>query len=156
MRIIALVITSLFLATSAMAQSIAPRDGWAIFASSKTYTQLIADVKKAAKSHGLVVVTQAGPTGAAKQRGIIIPGNRVIGLFNNDYAVRVLNLSVVAMIEAPIRIYVTEEADGTATLSYKTPSHVFAPYAQDGGEDLARIAAELDATFAAIAQDAAQ
>ena len=32
-----------------------------------------------------------------------------------------------AMIEAPIRLYVTENLDGTATPSYKTPTTVYAP-----------------------------
>jgi uncharacterized protein (DUF302 family) len=115
---------------------------------------LVADTKTAVKENGLIVVTQAGPTKAAAARGIIIPGNLVIGAFNNDYAVRVLETSVNAMIEAPIRFYVTENADGTATLSYKTPSHVFAPYAQQGGEPLQEIAAELDEKFQAVAESA--
>jgi uncharacterized protein (DUF302 family) len=46
----------------------------------------------------------------------------------------VLGASVAAGIEAPIRIYVTENQDGTATLSYKKPSAVFAPYADEGGD----------------------
>jgi uncharacterized protein (DUF302 family) len=58
------------------------------------------------------------------------------------------------MIEAPIRMYVTENEDGTATLSYKTPTTVLAPYADDGGAALADIAVELDAVFASIASDA--
>ena len=101
------------------------------------------------------VVTQAGPTGAAKARGITIPGNRVIGLFNNVFAVNILNLSTAAMIEAPIRMYVTENADGTATLSYKLPSTVFAPYVGEDGPELATLASDLDTIFAAISQDAA-
>ena len=129
----------------------APRDGWSVLKSDKPYADLVDAVKASAKSNGMGVVTQAGPTGAAKQRGIEIPGNRVIGLFNNVYAVRILGLSTAAMIEAPVRMYVTENADGTATLSYKTPSHVFAPYFEEGGPDLEAAAAELDAMFAAVA-----
>ena len=53
-----------------------------------------------------------------------------------------------------IRFYLTENADGTATLSYKSPSFVFAPYADEGGADLAALAAELDAVFAGIAEAA--
>ena len=58
------------------------------------------------------------------------------------------------MIEAPIRLYVTENQDGTATLSYKTPTAVFAPYANEGGAALAAIAAELNQLFTKIAADA--
>ena len=80
----------------------------------------------------------------------------MIGLFNNIYAVNVLNLSTAAMIEAPIRVYVTENADGTATLSYKLPSTVFGPYMHEAGPELATLASELDAIFAAISAQATQ
>ncbi|APX12768.1 DUF302 domain-containing protein [Tateyamaria omphalii] len=145
---------ALFLTTVLAQADMAPRDGWSVTPTSKSYDQLIADVKTAAKANKMGVVTQAGPTGAAKARGIAIPGNRVIGLFNNVYAVNVLNLSTAAMIEAPVRVYVTENTDGTATLSYKLPSTVFAPYVPEAGADLATLAAELDTIFAAIAETA--
>ena len=138
------------LATAAQAE-MAPRDGWSVQPTDKPYAQLIDDVKAAVKANKFGVVTQAGPTGAAKKRGITIPGNRVIGVFNNVYAVRVLELSTAAMIEAPIRMYVTETSNGTATLSYKLPSAVFAPYISEAGTELETIAAELDAHFAKIA-----
>ena len=147
---------ALLLGTVFAHADIAPRAGWSVIPTNKSYDQLIADVKSAAKANKIGVVTQAGPTGAAKSRGITIPGNRVIGLFNNVYAVNILNLSTAAMIEAPVRVYVTENADGTATLSYKLPSTVFAPYMEEAGPDLATLAAELDTIFAAIAQDATQ
>lgn len=142
-------------AGAALAQ-MAPRDGWAVYATSKAHGALIDDVKAAAREQGMGIVTEAGPTSAAAQRGITIPGNRVIGIFNNVLAVEILGLSTAAMIEAPIRLYVTENEDGTASLSYKLPSSVFAPYVQEAGPRLAEIAEALDVTFAAIAQTAAQ
>ncbi|WP_027259285.1 DUF302 domain-containing protein [Leisingera aquimarina] len=149
--------TALILAASAAAAgNIAPRDGWAVHETSKPYEQLIQDVKAAAKAEGLGVVTQAGPTKAAAARGITIPGNRVIGLFNNDFAVKILALSTAAMIEAPVRLYVTGEENGSATLAYKLPSHVFAPYADEGGDALAALANQLDQRFARIARQAIQ
>lgn len=78
----------------------------------------------------------------------------MIGVFNNDLAVRVLQVSTAAMIEAPLRLYVTENADGSATLSYKRPSAVFAPYLDEGGAALEAIALDLDATLAKIAWQA--
>jgi len=133
-----------------------PRDGWVVMQSAKSFKELVASVKTSAKANKMGVVTQAGPTAAAKARGITIPGNRVIGLFNNVYAVRILGLSTAAMIEAPVRVYVTQNDDGTATLSYKTPSLVFAPYMAEAGGELGVAAAELDAIFMAIAQGAVQ
>ncbi|WP_377186541.1 DUF302 domain-containing protein [Ruegeria meonggei] len=131
-----------------------PLSGWAVYSTDKSYDQLVADTKAAVKENGLIVVTQAGPTKAAAARGITIPGNLVIGVFNNDFAVRVLETSVDAMIEAPIRFYVTENDDGSATLSYKSPSFVFAPYVYEGGEPLTDIAAELDTKFQTVAESA--
>ncbi|WP_291727282.1 DUF302 domain-containing protein [Leisingera sp. F5] len=141
-------------ASAAAAGNIAPRDGWAVHETSKPYEQLIQDVKAAAKAEGLGVVTQAGPTKAAAARGITIPGNRVIGLFNNDFAVKILALSTAAMIEAPVRLYVTGEENGSATLAYKLPSHVFAPYTDEGGDALKALAEQLDRRFALIAERA--
>jgi uncharacterized protein (DUF302 family) len=146
-------LAALFLAFPALAE-IAPRAGWAVYPTEKPYEQLIEDVKAAAQTNKMGIVTEAGPTGAAAQRGITIPGNRVIGIFNNVIAVEVLGLSTAAMIEAPVRMYVTENADGTASLSYKLPSTVFAPYVEQAGPRLSEIAAGLDATFATIAEAA--
>jgi len=151
MRFIVLLLC--LLAGPAVAEMV-ERPGWAVMATGKTYADLVKDVKDAVRANGMGVVTEAGPTGAAKSRGIEIPGNRVIGVFNNTFAVRILSHSTPAMIEAPIRLYVTENADGTATLSYKLPSTVFAPYTAGADPDLATAATELDAIFAQIASDA--
>lgn len=154
MRLI-LTLFAFFIATASAAE-MAPRDGWVVIPTTKAHAQLLDDLKAAVKSNGMGVVTQAGPTATARQRGITIPENRVVGVFNNDFAVKILALSTAAMIEAPIRFYVTENSDSTATLSYKTPSFVFAPYMAEGGDDLLALAASLDDRFAAIAEQAAQ
>ena len=143
-----------FLFAQATQAEMAPREGWVVEPSAKGFNQLIDDLKAAVKANKMGVVTQAGPTKAAKSRGITIPGNRVIGVFNNIFAVRVLELSTAAMIEAPIRFYVTENADRSATLSYKMPSTVFAPYMEEAGPDLKLAAEELDVIFAAISAQA--
>lgn len=136
------------------AESIAPREGWQVIQTEKSYTELLESLRDAISAEKMGLVTEAGPTEAAAQRGEEIPGNRVVGVFRNDFAVRALRASVPAMIEAPIRFYVTEEDDGTATLSWKTPRHVFSPYFDDGGEELRAVAEELDGIFEAIAQRA--
>ena len=151
---LAAVLIADLLSGQAHAGSIAPRQGWAVHDTAQGYSELLDSLKTAIKAEGMYLVTQAGPTAAAKRRGITIPGNRVLGVYRNDYAVRALAASTAAMIEAPIRFYVTENDDGTATLSYRTPSAVFAPYLDEGGEELSALAAELDAIFAAIAERA--
>jgi uncharacterized protein (DUF302 family) len=147
----------MLLPLSASAQDVAdmaPLPGWSVHPSPHDFDTLVDRTNAAIAANGLAVVTRAGPTGAAANRGIEIPGNMVIGVFNSIFAVRILRLSTPAMIHAPIRLYLTENADGTATLSYILPSTLFAPYLEAAGPDLAAASAELDATFAAIAETA--
>lgn len=117
----------------------------------KSFDALVNSVNEAVEANGMFVVTKASASGGAKKRGIEIPGNMVLGVYRNDFAVRMLAASVPAGIEAPIRFYVTENDDGTATLTYQKPSAVFEPY---GSADLAAMAGELDVIFAKIAEDA--
>ena len=130
---------------------IEPREGWEIIETEKAYAQLLEDLRAAIKAENMGLVTEAGPTEAARARGVEIPGNRVIGVFRNDFAVRILELSTAAMIEAPIRFYVTEAPNGTAWLSWRRPSFVFQPYGTDGGAELESAAKELDDIFSRIA-----
>lgn len=140
-----------FWTASAASAEITPREGWVVLLSEKHHSAVLADLKSAVKANKMGVVTQAGPTATARNRGIEIPENRVVGVFNNKFAVAVLETSTAAMIEAPIRFYITENADGTTTLSYKTPSFVFGPYMEEGGEELADLASALDRIFDRIA-----
>ncbi|MEM0923077.1 MAG: DUF302 domain-containing protein [Pseudomonadota bacterium] len=142
---------SLLAVFPASAEPLPARTGWAVHDTDFPHVELFDRLKSAVKQEGLIVVTRAGPTKAAKARGIQIPDNMVFGVYNNDYAVRALALSTAAMIEAPIRFYLTGDGDGTATLSYKLPSTVFSPYFDEGGPELEALAAELDAKFASIA-----
>ncbi len=128
--------------------------GWSAIDTGHSYQALIARLDAAVKANKMGLVTRASATLGAKSLGKTIPGNMVIGVYRPDFAIRMLAASVPAGIEAPIRFYITEKQDGTATLSYKTPSAVFAPYAEGGGK-LEEMAKELDALFAKIAREAA-
>lgn len=138
----------------ALSDSVVPREGWQVISTAKAYQALVDDLKASIKAEKMLLVTQASASAGAKGRGLTIPGNRVMGVYRNDYAIRMLEASVVAGIEAPIRFYVTENSDGTATLSWKTPSFVFAPYMDEGGKALEELAAELDGVFQIIADNA--
>jgi uncharacterized protein (DUF302 family) len=116
------------------------------------FDALLERVEQATAKHGLGVVAMASASRGAAARGVKIPGNAVVMVFRNDLAVRLLAASVPAGIEAPLRIYITENADATASLHYRAPSAVFAPYRHP---EVARIARELDATLARIVNDAA-
>lgn len=149
------ILAALCLAPAA-AQSIAPREGWVVIDTEMTFPDLVEHTRKAVTDAGMGLVTQASASDGAAMQNITIPGNRVIGVYRNDYARRMLAASVAAGIEAPIRFYLTEDSDGTATLSYKTPSFVFAPYMDEGGEALSGLATELDQVFAEIAKAATE
>lgn len=120
-------------------------------ATEQSFEELVENLKAAVEANDMVVVTQACASCGAARRGIAIPGNMVLGVYRNDFAVRMLEASVPAGIEAPIRFYVTENADGTAALTYRLPSAVFAPY---GSADLDAMAKELDQIWQEIVADA--
>jgi uncharacterized protein (DUF302 family) len=116
------------------------------------FAELVQRLEQAVQAQKMVVVAKASASAGAAGRGVTIPGNAVIMVFRNDFAVRMLAASVAAGYETPIRFYVTENVDRTATLTWRPPSSVFAPY---GGGELAAMARELDTIFDAIARDAA-
>ncbi len=128
--------------------------GWSVTHTGHGYKALIARLDAAVKANKMGLVGRASATlGAKAMLKQTIPGNMVVGVYRPDFAVRMLAASVPAGIEAPVRFYITENEDGTATLSYKKPSAVFAPYTV-GGAALRELAAELDALFAKIAKQA--
>ncbi len=149
-----LLILLVFTPVMAQAQSVSLRNGWQVFPTSYSYGNLVKRTRFAISKAPIKIVTQASATVGAKSQGIKIPGNIVLGVYRNDYARRMLAASVASGIEAPIRLYVTENADKSATLSYKTPSAVFAPYMDEGGKDLVELAKELDVVLLNIAKNA--
>lgn len=95
----------------------------------------------------MALVCHANAQRGAAARGVTIKGNQVFMVFRNDFAVRLLAADPAAGFEAPIRIYLYENPDGTATVSYLPPSAVFAAYRRP---EVQAVAAELDPIFKAI------
>lgn len=148
-------VSALMLFGTANAKGLAGHPGWVVMNSAHDYPTMVKRVNAAAKAHKIGVVSRASATvGAAKVLKKKIPGNMVVGLYHPRFAVRMLEASIASGIEAPIRVYITENADGTATLSYKKPSTVFAPYMDEGGEKLKKLATELDELFASLVKQA--
>ena len=133
---------------------LAPKPGWAIKPTAYAFAQLSGRLDKAIEDAKMNLVNSASASQGAKAQGIVIPGNRVVGVFRNDFARRMLAASIPAGIEAPVRFYIVETSGGHATLAYRTPSDVFAPYFIEGGAPLRDLARELDTIFAAIASQA--
>jgi uncharacterized protein (DUF302 family) len=150
-------LAALVIATSgAAAGTVVPRGGWVVIDTQYSFPALVDRLEAAVKAEQMNVVTAASASVGAKAAGFTIPGNKVVGVFRNDFARRMLAASVAAGIEAPIRFYVTENPDGTATLSYKKPTAVLAPYVEEGKDTLRSLAAELDVVFARIADRTGQ
>jgi len=148
--LMALIVTS----TVAFAQPVEPREGWQVINTDLAFADLVTRMEAAISAEKMGLVTQASASRGAKAQGIEIAGNRVMGVYRNDFARRMLAASVAAGIEAPIRYYLTENEAGGSTLAWKTPGFVFAPYLAEGGDALRTLAAELDVIFEAIAQRA--
>jgi len=129
----------------------APLSGTQVIPTGYGFSELTSRLQQAIADNKMGLVTQASASRGAASRGLKIPGNIVLGVYRNDFAVRMLKASVKSGIEAPIRFYITENPDSTATLSYRKPSTVFAPY---NNQDLDQMARELDLIFTRIAAQA--
>ena len=130
-----------------------PYPGMRHVTTSQPYAAFVDRLKASVTANGLGIVSEACAHCGAKSIGVTIPGNQVIMVFKPQFAVRMLKASVPAGIEAPLRLYVTEEANGNAKLTYRQPSDVFGAY---GHPDLDALGKELDGIFDRIVADATQ
>lgn len=155
LRLVSLMLSILLVSLLALTRPAAAAEGSATgtitVVTRHSFAELLSRVEAAIDKHKMGLVARASASQGAAGRGIKIAGNAVLMVFRNDYAVRMLQASVPAGIEAPLRLYLTENADGSASLSYRAPSAVFAPYRNDKLDELAR---ELDPIFERIVRDA--
>jgi len=116
--------------------------------STAPFARVAEALERAVTEEKMGLVCHANAQRAAAGRGVTIKGNQVLMVFRNDFAVR-LAADLVAGFEAPIRIYVYENDDGTATVSYLPPSVVLTPYRHP---EVQAVAGELDGIFKAIVE----
>jgi len=147
MRLLVVILLLGITVQNVRAENMTPYSGTVIVKTSQAFADYVKNLKAAISANKLGIVAEACATCGARNIGVTIPGNRVIMVFAPNYAVRMLKASVASGIEAPLRLYVTEQADGTAILTYRLPSQVFAPYQV---EALDQMASELDQKFARI------
>lgn len=134
-------------ALPARAENPTPYSGTRVIETGQPFAGFVSRLLSAIKANKMGIVAQACANCGARSIGVTIPGNRVIMIFRPDFAVRMLEASEAAGIEAPLRLYVTERPGGDARLTYRLPSHVFAPYQVPALDEMAR---ELDAILARI------
>lgn len=115
------------------------------------FKSLVDRLEAAVKDNKMLVVARASASAGAAGRGVTIPGDAVLLVFRNDFAVRMLGARASAGIEAPIPIHVFETGAGTASIGYRLPSTIFKPYGDPG---LDRMASELDVIFTQIIKTA--
>ncbi len=137
--------------TTSLADNPSPYADTVVIKTPLSYGDLVGHVETAIKDNRMGLVARASATAGAKSIGVTIPGNTVIMVFNPKFAVRMLEASVAAGIEAPIRYYITENDNGTATLTYRKPSGIFKPYESEALNEMAK---ELDVIFDKIARQA--
>jgi uncharacterized protein (DUF302 family) len=142
-------VISTLIAISALLTTVPARaqDGRVTAVSRAPFHNVAEALQEAIAEQKMALVCHANAQAGAAARGVNIMGNQVMMVFRNDFAVRLLAADPKAGFEAPIRIYLYENPDGTATVSYLPPSVVFAPYAHT---EVKKIAAELDPIFKAI------
>ena len=145
------VVFTILISLAAPAHDATPFPGTHVIKTGHSYQAMVKKLPDAVAKNKMGVVAKASATLGAKKISVTIPGNMVVMVFHPKFAVRMLDASVPAGIEAPLRFYITENVDGTTTLTYREPSSVFAPY--DSAE-LNKMARELDVIFARIAADA--
>jgi uncharacterized protein (DUF302 family) len=117
------------------------QEGKVVRTSKAPFATVAVALEQAIADQKMGLVCHANAQQGAAARGVKIPGNQVIMIFRPDFAIKMLKANVEAGIEAPIRIYLYENPDGTATITYRTPSTIFGPYRHP---DLTAIGAELD------------
>ena len=139
---------SLIAPATIVAKDVSPR---VVLSTRKPFQVFTQDLTAAITKNNMGLVCRASAQAGAAAIGVNIPGNQVFMIFRPDFAVRMLKASVEAGFEAPLRIYVVEQEDGSARVSYIKPSDIFAAY---GNADLDAMARQLDAIFAAILRDA--
>lgn len=144
--IVRLATAAVFTAALAVSPALA-QDGRVSATSRAPFPKVAEALEKAVIDHKMALVCHANAQRGAAGRSVTIKGNQVLMLFRNDFAVRLLAADPQAGFEAPIRIYIYENGDGTATVSYVPPSAVFAPYKHP---EVRAVAAELDPIFKAI------
>lgn len=125
------------------------QDGRVTAVSRAPFQKVAEALEQAIVEQKMALVCHANAQQGAAARGVKIAGNQVMMVFRNDFAVRLLAADPRAGFEAPIRIYLYENPDGTATVSYLPPSVVFAPYAHP---EVRKVAAELESVFRAIVE----
>jgi uncharacterized protein (DUF302 family) len=129
------------------AEAVGPYPGTVSWQTDYSFHELMGRLQKSVTANGMTLVATTGAAGHGTQ----IPENAVLMVSRNDYALRMIEANLLSGMETPIRLYVTAGINKKATITYRTPTSIFALYDNPKLDDLA---AELDQIFAKIIDDA--
>ena len=110
--------------------------------SRRSFDEVIARLRKEIDGAGLRLLHEIDPQKALQGIGQSIGGSRLIFFFHPKLVVRVLEMDWSAMVEAPLKLVVTELPDRTVSVRMADPIIAFGRY---GNDELATLGKELAA-----------
>ena len=84
--------------------ALAAGNGWVVSPTPYRFADLVRRLEAAITANKMALVNAASASEGAKAQGVTIGGNRVVGVYRNDFARRMLAASIPAGIEAPILV----------------------------------------------------
>jgi uncharacterized protein (DUF302 family) len=111
--------------------------------SPRSFEEVLNRLRKEIEGAGLRVLNEIDPQKALQGIGRSIGGSRLIFFFHPNLVVRVLEMDWSAMVEAPLKLLVTELPEGTVSVRMADPIIAFGRY---GNSALASFGKELAET----------
>ena len=129
------------------AEEVGPYPGTLLWQTDMRGSEVVARLQRAISGNGMMITAEL-------QLPAIAPDKvncTVLLVYRDADAARTLQAKQAAGMEWPIRLYVSEGRDHKASVTYRTPSSIFALYDSPA---LDQVAGELDQRFAKIIDDA--
>jgi uncharacterized protein (DUF302 family) len=111
--------------------------------SARSFEEVLARLRNEIQGAGLRVLNEIDPQKAVQGIGRSMGGLRLIFFFHPNLVVRVLETDWTAMVEAPLKLVVTELPEGTVSIRMADPITAFGRY---GNSALAGFGKELAET----------
>ncbi|MCK1323548.1 DUF302 domain-containing protein [Bradyrhizobium sp. 156] len=127
-----------------------PRDGHAfqhMVAASSSFETVLGTIRTVLSEADMWIIHEIDPQMLLRRGGYIIARTRQILFFHPRYMVRLLGADPAALLEAPLKVVVTEGANAV-TVRWPVPGLLFDRY---GHDDLSLLGRELELIYAAIA-----
>ncbi len=116
-------------------------------AGKRPFEDVLIALRAAIEAAGMRVLHEIDPQKALAGAGQTIDGSRLLFFFHPDLVVRVMRADWSAMVEAPLKLVVTELPDGTVSVRMADPALAFGRY---GNAALAALGRELAAACETI------